>query len=122
MRYQTRLVQDGRYEAMLGAFVAGAGLGLVAERIITNTEVENISTRELYQPILAALLPGALSSSLVAFLVKSKGEKAFTTFLRDAQRYGLAAALKRQYGVADARQLGDAWMQSELSIGRAQAP
>ncbi len=62
------------------------------------------------------------SVSLVAFLVKSKGEKAFTTFLRDAQRYGLSAALKRQYGVADARQLGDAWMQSELSVTRAQAP
>ena len=45
------------------------------------------------------------SVSLVEFLVRYKGEKAFTTFLRDGQRYGVPAALKRQYGVADARQL-----------------
>ncbi|HET6572055.1 MAG TPA: hypothetical protein VFG68_00510 [Fimbriiglobus sp.] len=62
------------------------------------------------------------SASLVAYLVKAKGERAFTAFLRDAQRYGLASALKRQYGVSDAKQLGDAWMQSELSVARAQAP
>lgn len=62
------------------------------------------------------------SVSLVAYLVKSKGERAFTAFLRDAQRYGLASALKRQYGVTDAKQLGDAWMQSELSVARAQGP
>ena len=62
------------------------------------------------------------SVSLVAYLVKAKGERAFTAFLRDSQRYGLASALKRQYGMADAKQLGDAWMQSELSVARAQAP
>jgi hypothetical protein len=62
------------------------------------------------------------SVSLVAYLVKSKGEKAFTTFLRDSQRYGVAAALKRQYGVSGAKQLGDVWMQSELSVTRAQGP
>jgi hypothetical protein len=62
------------------------------------------------------------SVSLVAYLVKAKGERAFTAFLRDAQRYGLASALKRQYGMSDAKQLGDAWMQSELSVARAQAP
>lgn len=62
------------------------------------------------------------SVSLVAYLVKAKGERAFTAFLRDSQRYGLASALKRQYGMSDAKQLGDAWMQSELSVARAQAP
>ena len=62
------------------------------------------------------------SVSLVAYLAKSKGERVFTAFLRDAQRYGLASALKRQYGMTDAKQLGDAWMQSELSVARAQAP
>jgi hypothetical protein len=62
------------------------------------------------------------SASLVAFLVKAKGEKAFVSFLRDARRYGPSAALQRQYGMADARQLGDAWMQSELSVTRAQGP
>lgn len=68
LRYRATLVQDGRYEAMLGALVAGAGLGLVALRIITRTEVENITTQELYQPIVAALVPGALSATLVGFL------------------------------------------------------
>ncbi len=62
------------------------------------------------------------SVSLVDFLVKWKGEKAFTTFLRDAQRYGPAGALKTQYGVADPKQLEDLWTRSELSVGRAQAP
>ena len=60
------------------------------------------------------------SVSLVEFLVKWKGDKAFTTFLRDAQRYGLAAAMKRQYGVADATQLEAVWSRSELSVSRGQ--
>lgn len=60
------------------------------------------------------------SVSLVEFLVKWKGDKVFTTFLRDSQRYGLAAALKRQYGVADAKQLEAVWSRSELSVSRGQ--
>lgn len=62
------------------------------------------------------------SVSLVDFLVKWKGEKAFTTFLRDSARYGQAQALKRQYGVADVRELDEAWARGALSSARGQAP
>jgi hypothetical protein len=62
------------------------------------------------------------SVSLVEFLVRWKGEKAFTTFVRDAQRYGLPSALKRQYGVSDARELEAAWKRSEGTAARGQAP
>jgi hypothetical protein len=62
------------------------------------------------------------SVTLVDFLVRWKGEKAFTTFLRDGQRYGLLPALKRQYGFADAKQLEEAWLRSELGGARGQAP
>jgi hypothetical protein len=62
------------------------------------------------------------SVSLVNFLVRWKGEKAFTAFLRDVQRYGSPAALKRQYGVNDAKQLEDLWTRSELSVSRGQTP
>lgn len=60
------------------------------------------------------------SVSLVEFLVKWKGEKAFTTFLRDTQRYGQEAALKRQYGVTDAGQLQEVWRQNALTAARGQ--
>jgi hypothetical protein len=49
------------------------------------------------------------SVALVDFLVRWKGEKAFTAFVRDGQRYGTDAALQRQYGLADARALEDRW-------------
>jgi hypothetical protein len=49
------------------------------------------------------------SVSLVDFLVRWKKEKAFTTFLRDYQRYGPESALKRQYGVSSPRQLEELW-------------
>jgi hypothetical protein len=62
------------------------------------------------------------SVSLVNFLVRWKGEKAFTAFLRDAQRYGVPSALNRQYGVNDAKQLEDLWTRSELSVSRGQTP
>jgi hypothetical protein len=62
------------------------------------------------------------SVSLVDFLVRWKGEKAFTTFVRDTQRYGLPSALKRQYGVADARELEAAWQRSERAAARGQQP
>jgi hypothetical protein len=59
------------------------------------------------------------STALVEFLVRWKGEKAFTTFLRDSQRYGLEQAMKRQYGY-DARQLNEALGRDGAT--RAQAP
>jgi hypothetical protein len=49
------------------------------------------------------------SVALVEFLVRWRGEKVFTGFVRDALRYGTDAALTRQYGLADARALEDAW-------------
>lgn len=60
------------------------------------------------------------SVSVVEFLVRSKGAKQFTTFLRDAQRYGVPAAMKRQYGFTDAGQLQVAWMRSALTVARGQ--
>jgi hypothetical protein len=62
------------------------------------------------------------SVSLVDFLVKWKGEKAFTTFLRDSQRYGQKQAIQRQYGVADLRELEEAWARGALSTTRGQTP
>ena len=59
------------------------------------------------------------SVSLVDFLVRWKKEKAFTTFLRDCQRYGTESALKRQYGVSSPRQLEELWKQNVLG-GRSQ--
>ncbi|MCZ2342510.1 MAG: hypothetical protein LC104_12065 [Bacteroidales bacterium] len=56
------------------------------------------------------------SVSLVEFLVRWKGDKAFTTFLRDSHRYGLESAMKRQYGVADAKQLEATWLQAAGSV------
>jgi hypothetical protein len=50
------------------------------------------------------------SVSLVDYLVKLKGEKHFTTFLRDCQRYGSTSALKRQYDIASPKVLQDAWL------------
>jgi len=55
------------------------------------------------------------SVALVEFLVRWKGEKAFTTFLRDAQRYGLESAMKRQYGLSGPQQLEALWLQSAKS-------
>ena len=49
------------------------------------------------------------SVSLVDFLVRWQGEKTFTAFVRDSQRYGAESALKRQYGVKDFRQLEETW-------------
>lgn len=54
------------------------------------------------------------SVSLTEYLVKLKGEKHFTTFLRDCQRYGSASALKRQYGVESPKDLQDAWLKAAL--------
>ena len=62
------------------------------------------------------------SASVVDFLVRWKGAKAFKGFVSDGQRYGPAAALKRAYGLADIAALEKAWMQAELGGARAQAP
>ena len=54
------------------------------------------------------------SVSLTEHLVKLKGEKHFTTFLRDCQRYGSVSALKRQYDIESPKALQDAWLKSAL--------
>ena len=46
--------------------------------------------------------------------MRLKGEKHFTTFLRDCQRYGSVSALKRQYDIESPKVLQDAWLKSAL--------
>jgi hypothetical protein len=57
------------------------------------------------------------SVSLVDYLVKLKGEKHFTMFLRDSQRYGTAQALKRQYGIDSPQALQEAWLRTAVDGG-----
>lgn len=52
--------------------------------------------------------------SLTEYLVKLKGEKHFTTFLRDCQRYGSSSGLKRQYGFESPKALQDAWLKASM--------
>ena len=54
------------------------------------------------------------SASLVDFLVRWQGEKTFTAFVRDSQRYGTEAAIKRQYGAKDFRELEGLWRANVL--------
>lgn len=54
------------------------------------------------------------SVSLVDFLVRWKGKKHFVGFVRDSQRYGFESALKRQYQVADSRELEPLWRKNVL--------
>ncbi len=53
-------------------------------------------------------------ASLVDFLVRWQGEKTFTAFVRDSQRYGAESAIKRQYGAKDLRELEAAWRANVL--------
>jgi hypothetical protein len=62
------------------------------------------------------------SVSLTEYLVKARGDKNFTLFLRDSQRYGLAQALRRQYQIDGPQALEAAWKHAALEVGRAQAP
>lgn len=50
------------------------------------------------------------SASLVEFLVRSQGERSWTIFLRDSQRYGLEKSLERQFGFASLKALESAWL------------
>ena len=49
------------------------------------------------------------SVSVVEYLVKLNGERNFKIFLSDAQRYGTAQALKRQYNIDGPQALEVAW-------------
>lgn len=60
------------------------------------------------------------SVALVDFLVRWKGEKAFTAFVRDSMRYGSETALRRQYGFASAKALEDGWKRGTTPTVRGQ--
>jgi hypothetical protein len=61
------------------------------------------------------------SVSLTEYLIRLRGERNFTIFLRDCQRYGTAQSLKRQYEI-DPQALEVAWKRAALEVGRGQAP
>jgi len=50
------------------------------------------------------------SVSLVDYLVRLKGARAFALYLREAPRRGYEEALDRHYGIKDAADLHDRWM------------
>jgi hypothetical protein len=62
------------------------------------------------------------SVTLVEYLVKLGGERNFTIFLRDCQRYGTAQALKRCYKIDGPAALESAWKRSALDVARAPGP
>jgi tetratricopeptide (TPR) repeat protein len=75
-----------------------------------------ISVSELFElrdyPVDRITIFCCQSASLVDYLIRTGGgEKNFIIFLRDSQRYGTAAALRRQYGYASPAVLESAWMQ-----------
>ena len=54
------------------------------------------------------------SVSLVDYLVKLKGPRAFVLYLREAPRRGYEEALDRHYGIKDAADLHDRWLKASL--------
>ena len=62
------------------------------------------------------------SVSLTDYLVRLRGEKSFTIFLRDCERYGTQQALRRQYNFESPQALEAAWKRTALEVGRGQAP
>lgn len=52
------------------------------------------------------------SVSLVDYLVRLKGPKAFANYLREAPRRGYEEALQRHYGFKDANELQEKWLKS----------
>ncbi len=55
------------------------------------------------------------SASVTEYLIKLNGERNFKIFLSDAQRYGTAQALKRQYGIESVQALEAAWNRASLT-------
>jgi hypothetical protein len=62
------------------------------------------------------------SVSVTEYLIKLNGERNFKIFLSDAQRYGTAQALKRQYNIDGPQALESAWKRACLDQARGQAP
>lgn len=54
------------------------------------------------------------SVSLVDYLVRLKGAKAFALYLREAPRRGYEEALQRHYGIKDALELQERWLRASL--------
>jgi hypothetical protein len=54
------------------------------------------------------------SVSLVDYLVRLKGPRAFALYLREAPRRGYEEALQRHYGIKDAADLQERWMKFAL--------
>ena len=52
---------------------------------------------------------------MTEYLIKLNGERNFKIFLSDAQRYGTAQALKRQYGIESVQALEAAWNRASLT-------
>ena len=55
------------------------------------------------------------SVSLVDYLVRLKGAKAFALYLREAPRRGYEEALQRHYGIKDAGELQEKWMRAAVA-------
>lgn len=55
------------------------------------------------------------SVSLVEFLVRLKGARAFALYLREAPRRGYEEALQRHYGIKDATELQERWLKFAMS-------
>ena len=62
------------------------------------------------------------SVSVTEYLIKLNGERNFKIFLSDAQRYGTAQALKRQYGIDGPPALEAAWKRASVDQARGQGP
>ena len=62
------------------------------------------------------------SVSVTEYLIKLNGERNFKIFLSDAQRYGSAQALKRQYGIDGPPALEAAWKRASVDQARGQGP
>jgi hypothetical protein len=60
------------------------------------------------------------SVTLVEYLVRQGGERNFTLFLRDCQRYGAAQALKRNYKIDGPAALEAGWKRAALDVARGQ--
>jgi hypothetical protein len=62
------------------------------------------------------------SVSVTEYLIKLNGERNFKIFLGDAQRYGTAQALKRQYNIDGPQALEAAWKRACVDQARGQGP
>lgn len=85
-----------------------------AQRCARDGELPSAATVLAAESVPAKGVTGfhAESVAVAEYLVRWKGEKMFTAFVRDGLRYGPEAALKRQYGLNDPREL-DALMRKK---------